>query len=83
MGIAEFERLLTKLHEHFIKNLPERSAHLRNLLTTASSPYHIKSKSPIFAVKQGDFELVFPALLARDNAILTLSVARRFCLSAP
>jgi hypothetical protein len=28
-------------------------------------------------------KLAFPALLARDNAILTLSVARRFCFSAP
>lgn len=52
LGVNEFERLQAKLDEYFMKNHHERPVHPCNLLTTANSPYHIKSKSPIFAVKQ-------------------------------
>ena len=52
LGVDEFERLQIKLDKYFTKILPERPVHPSNLLTTANSPYHIKSRSPLFPIKQ-------------------------------
>ena len=52
LGIAEFERLQTKLDENFIKKFSERPIHPCNFLTTVNSRYDIKSKSLLFPIKQ-------------------------------
>lgn len=52
LGVNEFERLQAKLDESFMKKYHERPVHPCNFLTTANSPYHIKSRSPFFPVKQ-------------------------------
>lgn len=52
LGVDEFERLQAKLDKYFMKKHPERPVHPCNLLTTANSPYHIKSEAPFFPVKQ-------------------------------
>lgn len=52
VGVDEFDRLLIKLDKYFTKKLPERPVHPCNLLTTVNSPYHMKSRSPLFPVKQ-------------------------------
>lgn len=52
LGVDEFERLQITLDRHFKKKLPERLVHPSNLLTTVNSPYHIKSRFPLFPIKQ-------------------------------
>ncbi len=52
LGVDEFERLQIMLDKYFTKKLPERPVHPSNLLTTVNSPYHMKSGSPLFPVKQ-------------------------------
>ena len=52
LGIKEFQRLQTKLEQNFVKIFPERVVHPSNLLTTSNSPYHMKSRSPFYPVKQ-------------------------------
>ncbi len=52
LGVEEFERLQIKLDKYFTKKLPERPVHPCNLLTTVNSPYHIKSSSLLFPIKQ-------------------------------
>ena len=52
LGVDGFERLQTKLDKDFTKKLPERPVHPCNLLTTANSPYDMKSRSLVFLIKQ-------------------------------
>ena len=52
VGVDSFERLQTKLDKYFTKKLLERPVHPSNLLTTSNSPYHMKSRSPLFPIKQ-------------------------------
>ena len=52
LGVNKFKRLQTKLNDHFSKEFPERTLHPCNLLTTSNSPYHIKSRSLLFPIKQ-------------------------------
>lgn len=52
LGVNKFKRLQAKLNDHFSKEFPERPLHPCNLLTTSNSPYHIKSRSLLFPIKQ-------------------------------
>ncbi len=52
LSVNQFWRLQAKLDEHFVKYLPERPVHPCNLLTTANSLYHMKSRSLLFPIKQ-------------------------------
>jgi SAM-dependent methyltransferase len=69
LGADQFRRLQDRLDKHFVKVVPERSVHPCNLLTTVNSPYHLKNKSPFFAMKQIAKEALRGRLIKGDPRV--------------
>lgn len=69
LNAEQYERLMIKLNQYFVKAHPERPIHPCDLLTTSNSPYPLKNGSFLSSVKQIIKNLLSGNLLNGDPRV--------------